>query len=73
MHKLSNKPTQKPTKDLSNRVIVRPSELPELYGISRSTGYKWVKKGILPPLKKLGPKCSGWPKAELDKHFGISQ
>ena len=37
------------------------------YDIARVTVWSWVRKGILPPPKKLGPNTSRWSAAELDR------
>jgi len=37
------------------------------YSIARVTVWSWVRKGILPPPKKLGPNTSRWSATELDQ------
>jgi len=61
----------KALKNLSQREIIRPSEIQGLYGISRSTAYRLMKVGKLPKLISLSPGCKGWHKRELDTHFEI--
>jgi len=56
-------------KSLAQRIIIRPSELQALYGISRSTAYRLMNLGQFPPLMHLSPRCRGWYKSILDDHF----
>lgn len=41
--------------------------LAEIYGVSRSTIWRWCAKGILPPPIKLSPGCTRWSKEAIDK------
>jgi prophage regulatory protein len=36
-------------------------------GVCRATIYLWVKRGILPPPIKLGPRTSGWIASEVEE------
>jgi predicted DNA-binding transcriptional regulator AlpA len=51
------------------KMIVRPSELQAIYGISKSTAYRMMRKGTFPKLVALSPRCKGWNKEELDRYF----
>lgn len=56
-------------KNLSQRVFIRPAEIQQLYGISRSTAYRLMACGEFPSLISLSARCKGWHKSELDAHF----
>ncbi|OIN83813.1 helix-turn-helix transcriptional regulator [Francisella sp. TX07-6608] len=43
-----------------NRKIMRIKEVVEVTGVSRSTIYRWVDKGIFPKYVKLSPTSTGW-------------
>ena len=58
-------------KNLSNRRIIRPSEIQGIYGISRSTVYRQIQQNKFPARVQLSPNCVGWNKEDLDKHFGL--
>lgn len=53
------------------KVFIRPSEIQSIYGISKSTAYRMMSKGIFPELVALSPRCKGWRKADLDAHFKL--
>jgi prophage regulatory protein len=40
-------------------------EVMKTSGTSRSTVYEWVKRGILPKPRKLGPRRVGWLASEM--------
>jgi predicted DNA-binding transcriptional regulator AlpA len=54
------------------REVIRPSEIYQVYGISKSTAYRMMKQGLFPKLNSLSPRCKGWKKSEFDAHFGIA-
>ncbi len=56
--------------DFTQRIFIRPSEIQRIYGISRSTVYRLMKRGEFPEQVSLSPRCVGWPKNILDEHFG---
>jgi len=56
-------------KQLSERLFIRPSEIQDLYGISRSTAYRLMKLGKFPALVNLSPRCKGWNRSTLEQHF----
>jgi len=58
--------------DLSQRLFIRPSEIPKLYGISRSTVYRLINKQEFPKPTKLSARCVGWPKTTLDEYFNLA-
>ena len=35
-------------------------------GLSRSTIYKWMDKGLFPKAIKLGPRAVGWPEDHVE-------
>ena len=49
--------------------IIRPKEGMARLGIGHSKYYADIKKGILPPLVRLGPRCVGHVEDELDSHI----
>lgn len=53
------------------KVFIRPSEIQSIYGISKSTAYRMMNKGIFPELVTLSTRCKGWRKADLDAHFKL--
>ena len=59
--------------DLNNRNFIRPSEIQEVYGISRSTAYRLMKMGTFPQLTALSLRRKGWKRSELDSHFGLTE
>jgi len=47
--------------------IMRMKDVAKMAGVSRSTLYGWVKKGLLtPPVKRVG-KSPGWPVYEIER------
>jgi len=59
-------------KDFSQRVLIRPKELQDIYGISISTAYRMMSKNEFPQLISLSPRCKGWSKVALDAHFKLA-
>ena len=59
-------------KDLSQRIFIRPKEIPLIYGISRSTVYRLIDKKKFPTPTKLSARCIGWPKEVLDEYFCLA-
>lgn len=55
----------------TNKAVIRPFEIQEFYGISKSTAYRLMEKGMFPELISLSPRCKGWRKADLDSHFNL--
>lgn len=52
---------------MSNTFILRlPSVLRRL-GLSRSTIYAWISKGLWPKPIQLGPRAVGWPSTEVSQ------
>ena len=47
--------------------VIRIQELMQITGVSRSSIWRWVKSGDLPPPIALGPNCIGWLSAEIYK------
>ncbi len=44
--------------------FVRPHEYAKLHGVSVSTIYRWIKRGIITPPRRIGPGVVGWPARE---------
>jgi predicted DNA-binding transcriptional regulator AlpA len=58
---------------LNSKIFVRPFEIQEIYGISRSTAYRLMQKNNeFPKLVCLTERCRAWQKKELDIYFNIS-
>jgi len=43
-----------------NDSILRPREVAARLGVQKACLYKWVRKGLMSPPIKLGPRTSGW-------------
>ena len=56
-------------KNLQNRIIIRPSEIQDLYGLSRTTVHRQINANAFPGPFNLSKGCKGWFKEDLDKHF----
>lgn len=48
--------------------IVRPAKAAGVLGVHRSTLWRWVRRGEMPPPIKLGPRVVGW-RLETLKQF----
>ena len=49
--------------------IIRTREGFRLLGISKSTGYNHIRQGLLPPLVRVGPRCTGWRRSVLQNYI----
>ena len=49
----------------SDQEIVRLSELPRLFSVSKSSIYVWIKQGLLPRPFRLGIGCSAMLRSEV--------
>lgn len=49
--------------------ILRPKQAMAKLGIGHSKYYDDIKKGVLPPLVRLGPKSVGHVEDDLDAHI----
>ena len=56
----------------TQKIFIRPAELQQLYGISKSTAYRMMNNGLFPNLVSLSPRCKGWKKSDLDAHFKLN-
>jgi predicted DNA-binding transcriptional regulator AlpA len=54
---------------IDRKIFIRPAEIKEIYGISRSTAYRLMKNDKFPKLISLTEGCRGWRKLDLDSHF----
>lgn len=50
---------------LPDSAFVRLPNLLVLFACSRATIWRWVKNGLLPAPKKVGPRVTAWSVAEL--------
>jgi len=46
---------------------VSDTHLAERYGVSRSTIWRWVGKGLLPKPQQLSPGCTRWKLDEIEQ------
>jgi predicted DNA-binding transcriptional regulator AlpA len=51
---------------MNSRKHLRASECAAYLGIGRSTFWRWVKIGKIPPGVHLSPRCTVWPVEVLD-------
>lgn len=47
--------------------VVRTDELARRLGVTRSTIWRWIREGRLPPKHHYGPNSSGWLESELEE------
>jgi len=45
--------------------VLRPDDLAERLGVSRTTLWRWERAGILPRRRAIGPNTNGWPADEI--------
>ncbi len=45
--------------------ILRISEMVELLAVSRATLWRWERRGVLPPKRRIGPNVVGWIESEI--------
>jgi predicted DNA-binding transcriptional regulator AlpA len=45
---------------MNSRQYLRASECAAYLGIAKSTFWRWVKEGIIPPGIHLSPRCTVW-------------
>ena len=45
--------------------FLRTSEVAEMLGVSRVTLWRWVRRGLLPPKRSIGPNTVGWLDSEI--------
>ncbi len=55
--------------NLQNRNFIRPSDFQALYGVSRSTVFRYVKSGKLPEPNRITARLMGWDRKTLDSIF----
>lgn len=49
--------------------LVKPTELAERAGVSRSTVWNWIEEGKLPPRRKITQRTVGWLESEIEEFF----
>lgn len=47
--------------------ILRMRDVTELVGVSRMTIYRWCRSGDFPPPHRLGARCIGWYREEIEQ------
>jgi|LWDU01.1.fsa_nt_gi predicted DNA-binding transcriptional regulator AlpA len=52
-----------------NKQFYRPVDVIQIYGISRTTIFRWINEGKLPQPKRVTSRVVGWDKATLDAIF----
>lgn len=45
--------------------VLRTQEMLDLIGVSRTTLWRWERKGVLPPKRRIGPNVIGWFESEV--------
>ncbi|MCC5913384.1 MAG: AlpA family phage regulatory protein [Balneolaceae bacterium] len=50
---------------MSKIKIIRPAELAKLLSVSRSTIWRMVQNGELPPCRKVSNRCVGWIESDI--------
>ncbi|NJL26398.1 MAG: AlpA family phage regulatory protein [Thermoanaerobaculia bacterium] len=45
---------------------LRTETVLELTGVSRATIWRWMRAGLFPQRRKLGPNCIGWVETEVE-------
>lgn len=54
---------------MAQQEITRPRGFCERAGISHTTLYVWVRKGLVPKPVQYGPRITGWPTSVVDQWF----
>jgi predicted DNA-binding transcriptional regulator AlpA len=47
------------------QALLRKREVLKLLGISNSSFYAYIKKGLIKPGVPIGPRLRGWPESEI--------
>lgn len=63
----NSKPVQKKNRNLPKEGFARPAQVAFAFGVSTTTIYNWVRKGIFPAPQKLGERITVWP-VDLIRH-----
>lgn len=45
--------------------MLRPEDLADRLGVSRTTLWRWQRDGVLPRSRQFGPNTVGWPEVEI--------
>jgi prophage regulatory protein len=48
-----------------NDRLIKPTELAEMMGVSRTTIWNWINDGALPPRKKISNRTVGWFESDI--------
>lgn len=51
---------------LCNSRILRRKELAQRLAISEVTVWRWERRGLLPPKRKIGPNVRGWLESDIE-------
>ncbi len=49
--------------------ILRTNEVAARLGISRTTLWRWERRGLIPRKRRLGPNTVGWLASEIENWF----
>jgi prophage regulatory protein len=52
---------------MSTTRIIRYSDLADLFGVSKSTIWRWRRSGSFPCHIALGPRAIGWRESDIEK------
>ncbi|WP_374726398.1 helix-turn-helix transcriptional regulator [Aeromonas salmonicida] len=50
-----------------SNLIIRPTQLAQELGVSKTTLWRWCRQGFLPRPINLGPRLVGWERAAINK------
>ena len=53
--------------EILRQEFIKPRDLMRLYGISRSTVFRWIKKGVLPQPHRITCRIVGWDRDEIKR------
>jgi len=53
--------------EILRQEFIKPRDLMRLYGISRSTVFRWIKKGVLPQPHRITRRIVGWDRDEIKR------
>lgn len=51
---------------LSRSRVLRTNEVADRVGVSRTTLWRWERKGLLPPKRQVGPNVVGWLEEDIE-------
>ncbi|WP_144327931.1 helix-turn-helix transcriptional regulator [Tepidimonas charontis] len=52
--------------------LLRPHEVRAILGVSKSTLYRMIERGELPPPQTISLRCVGWRRSVIEKKLGAA-